>query len=82
MMPHHKKNRMQQYLYFKLLESVKKSSFANNGMSVCNSEFGSEFDYSAPSNAHSNSLLSALIPTRAFGSTCSTMHTQILSVID
>lgn len=36
------------------------SGIPNNGMSACNSEFGSDFAYGTPSDAHSNSLLSVL----------------------
>ena len=39
------------------------SGNATDGMSVCQSEFGSDFAYNSPSNAHSNSLLSALTPS-------------------
>ena len=39
------------------------SGVINDGGSVCQLEFGSDFTFSTPTNAHSNSLLSGLIPS-------------------
>ena len=38
------------------------SGLMSNGMTVCKSEFGDQFEYSTPLNPHSNSLLSGLVP--------------------
>ena len=37
------------------------SGLMSNGMTVCKSEFGDQFEYSTPLNPHSNSLLSGLV---------------------
>ena len=39
------------------------SGVVTNGASVCQSEFGSDFAFGTPMNAHSNSLLSGLVPS-------------------